>query len=614
MIVIGKHKRSLALAITTALATASFASVADDGTERLIVTGSRMPVDSEQIIAQVAVIDRSDLAAMQAKSIADALAPIAGVDIAQLGGAGQQSSVFTRGTNSNHTLILVDGVRVGSATLGYKELSTIPVQQIERIEVLKGPRAALWGSEALGGVIHIYTRRLDDGQYQLAAQAGSDSYKSLNSAVGIGYQTGSSTIALSYEDSDGFDVRDDGEDDDDGYDNWSAALRGDYAINQAVTLDWVAQLDDGSLDYDSFGVDNRQDYRNHLLMLNTSYDSGALRSDFTVAQSRDSQISFIDYFDFFSGDLVEDKSSFETRRSQVTSVNRYALTSTLTLTGGADWYRDEVKATSDFTVEERDTWAVFGHASYDTGDWLAEAALRYDDVEKVDSEVTYNASFGYRFSSQLTIGLTAGHAFKAPTFNDLYYPESFGFAGNPDLKPETSDSYELLLRSDFASIAVDASLYRTEIDDLIDGYVCDENWNCSPQNVDSATIKGGEVTAITSLLGIDHQLALSYMDATDDGTGSQLNRRPHKTAGYQASVSWQNVDLLFAYDYVGERNDAGERLKAYQTVDLALSYHLSKQWVLRAKADNVFDENYASAVGYNVPGAQYFLTVEFANN
>ncbi|MBW8190266.1 TonB-dependent receptor [Neiella marina] len=605
-----------AAAIAAAMLTTPFAAVADDAglPEHMVVTGSRMPTDVNQLIAQVEVIERADIVAMQAKSIADVLAPIAGVEIAQLGGDGQVTSIYTRGTNTNHTLILVDGIRVGSATLGYKGLSSIPVNQIERIELLKGPRAALWGSDALGGVIHIFTRQLDAGEYDATVEFGSDNYHAATAAVGVGYQGGSSTLAVSYQESDGFDVRDDGETDDDGYDRWSIALRGDYQLNNAVALDWTAQLDDGSADSDSFSENNYQDYRNHLLRLRTKYTAGKFDSELTISQSRDFSEDFYTYYDWLTFEPISDSARFETRRTQLSGLSQYQATDSLTLTVGADAYRDEVDSSNTYTVDERDTWATYGYLVFDQNNWLFEGALRYDDVEDIDSEVTYNASAGYRVTPNLMLGASAGHAFKAPTINDLYYPDTFGSAGNPDLVSETSDSYELLAQGVWPDISVNASIYRTEIDDLIEWQCTADYSSCSPQNINSVTIEGGELIVAGHWLGLHHQIDLTYIDATDDATGRQLDRRAHKTANYQAQYSWRDVSLVLNVMHVGDRREQGTELQAYETIDLAMSYNLAKRWTLAAKADNLLDEDYQNGLGYFTPGAQYFISLEYKNN
>ena len=231
-------------------------TTADDKT--IVITANRIEQNINDTLAAVEVITREDIERIQPESITDLLANIAGFDIAYSGGAGQISSLFTRGSSSDHTLVLIDGIRVGSATLGNKTFSTIPVAQIERIEIVKGPRASLWGSDAIGGVIHIFTRRLENGEYTIQATMGSDEFVSTNFSLGFGTTDIKNTVTLSFAESDGFDVFDnssattpDSEPDNDGYQRISAAIRGDYTLSSATNLDWVFQYDEGESSFDN---------------------------------------------------------------------------------------------------------------------------------------------------------------------------------------------------------------------------------------------------------------------------------------------------------------------------------------------------------------------------
>ncbi|GAA5216803.1 TonB-dependent receptor domain-containing protein [Corallincola platygyrae] len=575
-----------------------------DDIEHIVVTASRVPQQVDHVMAAVEVITRDDIDKLQPQSLADLLSTVAGLDVARQGGAGQQTSLFTRGTSSDHTLILVDGVRTGSATLGNKAIENLPIAQIERIEVIKGPRASLWGSDALGGVINIFTRRLNAGEFQLGVETGTNSFIAGDGQVGIGYAGGTTTLSASAEDSRGFDARKDDETDDDGYDRLSAAIRGDYSINDQLTLDWVAQIDDGANDYDnSFGA-NRTDYKNHLWQLRTHYQRDEWNSVLSVAQSRD-------YNENYGNGIAKgDGDFFETRRDQVSWINQYQVYSAFSVAAGIDYYQEEVSANTDFAEDSRDVTAVFANAQFQDQKWIAEAAIRYDDVENIDSETTYNASLGYHVTDKLLVALNAGHSFKAPTFNDLYYPESFGSQGNPDLTSETADSYELLVRSQYWGVNATASLYRTEVDDLIE-WICDEFWNCTPENVSEVTITGGEVTLGYRALGLGHRATLSYVDAEDKATGSQLIRRARKTGSYQVTYDWQDFEFLAQYEYHGERTDAGQRLDDYHLVNLGVAYFVTDSWTVRAKASNLFDESYENVYGYNTPGDEYYLGVSY---
>ena len=202
--------------ISLAVLAANFAVQADE-LETITVTASRTAQNLDSALASINVISRDDIEAIKPLSTLELLSTVAGLDISQQGGRGQNSSIFMRGTNANHTLVLVDGIRISSATLGTSDLQSIAPSQIERIEIVKGPRAAIWGSDAIGGVIQIFTRKAQG--LSLTASLGSESYKELTATLGFEHGDGSSTISVSREEADGFDVLADVEPDKDGFEH-----------------------------------------------------------------------------------------------------------------------------------------------------------------------------------------------------------------------------------------------------------------------------------------------------------------------------------------------------------------------------------------------------------
>ena len=249
-------KSLIALAIMSTMsavsAQANTNQASADDIEKISVTATRSAMNIDQVLTSQIVITRADIELSQAQSISDLLSTVAGIDIVKSGGKGQGTSVFMRGTNSDHTLVLIDGVRIGSATSGTATFNTISPEMIERIEIVKGPRAALWGSDAIGGVIQIFTRKLQAGEFFAGATLGSDKYQQLKAGIGFSHGDGFTSVNVNKVKSDGFDVKNDGEDDRDGYDFLSVAIRGQQKINTALTLDWLFTNDQGDNEYDSF--------------------------------------------------------------------------------------------------------------------------------------------------------------------------------------------------------------------------------------------------------------------------------------------------------------------------------------------------------------------------
>ena len=404
-------------------------------TEHVIVTASRTQAQAFDALAAVEVITRDDIDAWQPQSISDLLTRFAGITESTQGTKGHQSSLFFRGTNSDHVLILVNGVRVGSATLGAKALSTIPVAMIERVEVVKGPRAALWGSDAIGGVIQIFTRQHQAGEGQVSLTLGHDGYGQAQASVGLGNDQHQYTISAFTERSDGFDVIDPDENnpfavnqpDEDGYDRQSVALVGLSQFSPQFSLEVNGQFDKGNTEIDASFTGDENDHNNYHFLVRGHWDLQAAKVQLGYAKSKDDNED--NAAELFGGGS---NAFFKTTRDQVNLLAQFDFTpSSLTL--GAEWYDEQVSSSTAFSQTKRDAYAVFATARQQVNQWHFEQALRFDEVGDTDSETTYQLSAGYQVTDNLLVALTHGTAFKVPTFNDLFWPDAFGSRGNPDL-------------------------------------------------------------------------------------------------------------------------------------------------------------------------------------
>ena len=605
-----KHKRLFnPSVITLALAAAMSVPAQAAGTadEVIVVTANRTSQSLDQVLSPVHVLDRQDIERIQPKSIADLLEQVVGLDINRQGSGGQQMSVFTRGTDAGHLLVVVDGQRIGSATLGETALAGIPTAQIERIEVVKGPRAALWGSDAIGGVVQIFTRQLAGGEWSLGLETGSKGFAGATAAAGLQHGEGSTTISLHSEKSDGFDVREiatdtspDEQPDEDGYDRLSLAVNGSQSLGQAFTLSWLAKLDKGNSEFDTTFGGDETDIDNSQWQLKGDYQSAGWQHALSLGQAEEQS-------DTYGLTVAKaDASRFKTSRDQLTWLSQYRYSEYLSLAVGADLYREKIDTATAYNKEERDVKAYFGQLSFDKDNFILQSALRYDDIEAIDAETTYNVSAGYRLGGGWLISLNAGEGFKAPSFNDLYYP----WGGNPDLVAETSESLELLVRGAAAGVELTFNLYQTDVENLIDwAEVAKDVWQ--PSNVDSVEIEGAELTLAGDAFGLSHQADISYVDAVDAGDGKRLDRRAKNNFSYRAGYQWQQLDLTLEYQYHGRRMDRGTALKAYELVNLSVGYQLTSQWQLRLKANNLTDKVYETASGFNTPRAEYFLSLNY---
>jgi vitamin B12 transporter len=597
-------KSFLSLAIAGAMSTSFIASANAESDakdiEVLTVTATRSSLNIDDALTSQVVITRADIELANPVSILDLLSSVPSIDVASNGGKGQTGSIFMRGTGSDHTLVLIDGVRVSSATSGGTSFSTISPEMIERIEIVQGPRAALWGSDAIGGVIQIFTRQLSDGEFFAGASFGTDSYKKYKAGVGISHGDGQTTITVSKEESDGYDVTEaDGDDaDDDGYDFTSVAIRGQQKVTDDFSLQWLLTSDSGDNEFD--GYYNGSDIKNHAWLVRANYQSDingiANRTAFSVGQNRDSADSLRD---------GESQGVFETRRNQYSIVNNSELSENLQLNLGVDHYQDDVsKSTTMYDIEERDTTGVFVHTLYTKNAWTYEATLRHDNVEDIESENTYNLGLGYAFNSDSRIVVNHGTGFKAPTFNDLYYP----WGGNDDLVSEFSKSSEIFFETTLEDINISWNFYHSNVDNLIvwDGEKAD--------NIEETEINGLEFALNFDKLGGTHDFNMSYTDAEDKQTKKQLVRRAKEKFNYKFTTSISAADLYVEYQFVGSRLDRGDvELSSYQLVNLGLNYDISDNLSLSSRVTNLLDKEYQTANTYNTQERAFYVGITYQN-
>ena len=590
------------LAMTMSLALTSTFAVAED-IETITVTATRAANLSGVPAVQQLVIDRQQIELAQVQSLPELLSRYAGLDIAQNGGRGQQASVFVRGASSDQTLVLINGLRINSASSGGASWSTISPELIDRIEVIKGPRAAVWGSDAIGGVINLITRQHQPGTVELGTFYGTDNTQSYYAGGGIGHGDGSTSVIVNHESSDGFDVLKSAEPDDDGYDNLNVTVNGQQRVTEQFGLSWLLKAAEQDTDFDSTYL-NSSENKSHELKLASDIDwsvgDTANTTVISVGASRDASLSFGNGRSQENGDL------FETRREQVSLVNTSQLHDSFTLAIGTDIYEEALTSTTAYAETERLVRGYFGHGLYHQGKVSAELALRYDDVENINSERTYNASVGYQFTDAFSVSVLKGTGFKAPTFNDLYFP----WGGNPDLLSETSESEEVVFSYVEGPYTVSVSGYDTTIENLIEWAPDAQNvWQ--PRNIANADIRGVDVEFAYQGFGGQHNFSLGYLDAVDEATNARLDRRAKNQFGYQFTTKVGEFDLLLSYEYKGKRYDRGNALDSYQIVDISLAYAISDTLTAKAKLQNLFDEEYETVFDYNPQGRAVHVGLKY---
>ncbi|WP_305806487.1 TonB-dependent vitamin B12 receptor [Stenotrophomonas sp. YIM B06876] len=610
------HTLSLALA----LALPGVAAAQGPATEldEVSVTATRTAIAVEDSLVPVQVIDRGQIDRSQAGSLLELLRGRAGLDFTNQGGPGKLSSLFLRGTASNQVLVLVDGVRIGAATTGMPALQDLPIDQIDRVEIVRGPRSSLYGSEAIGGVIQIFTRSAGTGlQQNLALTAGSHNLRQASAGFSNRGERGWLSVQGGYQATDGINACNGSsilfqgcyveEPDRDGYRNTSINLRGGHALGDTLTLEGHALNSDSFNEFDgSIFSGNQAKNRQQVLGAKLDWTPGErLRVTTQVARSQDQADGY--YADGGSRDKV---SVFDTRRDTASLQGDFTLAEGQLLSAGADWQRDEVTSDTVFAIDHRDNLGGFVEYQGSFGAHSLQLSVRNDDNEQFGNHATGSLGYGLALGNGLRFTASAGTGFKAPTFNDLYFP----WSSNPALKPERSKSLNLGLAQYADSWNWTFNAYETRIDQLI---ALDNTY--TPYNTAEARIRGAELTGFLSLAGFDLNAQASFTDPRDHtaGTasyGNWLARRARTHGRLDVDRNFGPLRVGMSAFGSGHRFDNAAnsvRLAGYGTLDLRVEYALNEAWKLQAKAANVFDRGYETIAWYNQPGREYQLSVRY---
>ncbi|MBO9664313.1 TonB-dependent receptor [Dokdonella sp.] len=575
------------------------------------VTASRVAETVDSTLADVSVITREDIDASVARDAIDLLRLQAGVDLYRTGGAGQQTSLFLRGTNSNQVLVLIDGVRVSSQNTGAFAFEQLPLDTVERIEIVRGPRASYWGSDAIGGVIQIFTRKLDGPRVAL----GYGSYRDADGSAGFGHWDGANgySVQVGARHVGGFSVTNrricNGPDDpycifnpdDDGYRNTNFAGRAAHQFGSQV-LSASLYRSQGQTQFD-------QGYSDVI------EQSGGINLEGALGENWNHRLAF--------GNSREDLDTpafttlYHTRRNSLLWQNEFRLGEQQRLIAGIDFVREKGETIDTFSHtrtygRERDNRAVFAGWRGDFGALDSELSLRRDDNDDFGGATTGSLALGWRFSPLLRVYANVGRGFRAPTMNELYHPGYGGwFAGNPDLDAERSRSTELGVEfTPDANQRIKANLYTTRVKDLI-SFTGPQS---RAENIAKADIDGAEIEYQLKLDAWSLRANYTWMDARNGDTDQQLLRRPKQkfTGVVERSFGerWRaGAELVYA----GRRHDTfgGNTidLSSYAIVNLRAGLTLNRDWSLAARVENLTDRDYELVRGYNTAGRSGFLEV-----
>ena len=592
--------------------------VANDGSLELTITANRRLQNINQSLAATSIINSETIEQSQATNITEVLRLVPGLTIQNSGGAGKATSIHLRGTNSSHVLVLIDGIKVGSATLGSVAFQDIPLENIERIEVVRGPRSALYGSEAIGGVIQIFTKKGEMGFHpQISVSAGSHQLKkldvTLSGAVKAGTGKGWYNLNAGSEKTNGFDSRylkfgqADTETDKDGYRREHLSLSFGHNFANGIAPSINLQQTKGRNEFDGSGNDH-SDYKRQVISGKLQAPLGSkTKVLLQVGQSKDES-------DSSSSGFV---STFNTKRNMATLQFDRRLSTSGALIGGVDWQKDKIDTSTAYSKTSRKNTGIFASYQNSFNKLDIEASARQDDNEQFGNKTTGSFAVGYRLNNGIRLSTSYGTAFKAPTFNDLYYPDGQYSVGNPNIKAESSKNLEFGIQGGLASGSWELNLFQNKVDNLIN-WAPRNDGKWTPSNTDKAKIEGLEANYKTSLNKWNINTSLALLSAKNDkgkNKGKYLRYRPKQTLNLDINRQfgrWNIGSTLHAESKRYSKQDNSESLGGFSTLDLRTEYAIGKNWSIAAKVANVFDKKYETNKGYNQDGINGMLTIKYA--
>lgn len=598
------NKSYLSLAMLSALSYCSLTyaeSVPVD--ETMVITANRFEQPVATVLAPMSIVTKDDIAQLQVTNALDVLKSLPGVEIVQQGGKAQVSSIFLRGTSSRHTLVLLDGVKINSSTVGGASLGLIPAFAIEQIEVVRGPRAAVYGSDAIGGVIHIKTIAAKPRtEHNLHAGYGNNDHSLFAwRSMGEINQATRASFVVANEKSNGYRINELApEQDTHGFRSQTLFGHVRHDINQ----EWFAQ-------FNGYQLTSDVDYANQFTGIKNESNvdfysiSGSLNlktenyfSQLMLSRSDDKS---------WDGDASGSsaRTALSSNRQSISWLNRWQVIPALGLSTGVDYEREKANRgganSSNYIETDKDNKAAYITAQVIYDGLSAEASLRHDDHNTFGNHTTWNVGLGISVSQYLEVIASSGTGFKAPTFNDLYWPDS----GNKDLKPETSKSVEVGLRGYLPFMQWEISAYRNDIDDMIAWAPAGVGGAWIPSNINNARIKGLEVEALFETGPLTHRLVAEWKDPRDKADNSLLIRNARENFSWRTSYSINQLNLSLSASYVGDRKDStGNTMDAYTLLDIGAEFHLTNQLILGARVGNVFDKEYHTS---HSSGGKYYL-------
>ncbi|MEN9658661.1 MAG: hypothetical protein RL571_2126 [Pseudomonadota bacterium] len=594
----------------------------------VVTTAARLPQAAKEVIGDVTVIDQKAIETAGAISLPELLARQPGVQITSNGGAGKSSSIFIRGNNANHTLVLIDGVRFGSATLGTAALQHLPLAQVDRIEILRGPAASMYGSDAIGGVIQILTKQGQKGFHpSVEIGYGSNNTVDANAGISGGNEDTRYNLSVAHFKTDGINLSSNPKSssfnaDKDGYENNSVALSVRHKINEENELGASLLQAWGKNQYDSSvsdandrplaqSYDYREESKNGSANIWTKNQfmpnwSSQLKFGYSVDDSKNiTPKAFNDYTD--------KTSKIQTTQTQWSWINDFD-TRAGTFQLGAETLEQKVSADQKYDQDQRRINSVQAGYLGRFNIFSMQLNARSDDNSLLGRKNTGSAAFALELAEAWQVGTSFGTAFKAPTFNDLYSPNS----GNPNLLPEESINKEIFVRFNGKELSSSLTVYKNRVSNLIQWAQPAPSAHWIPSNVAQAEMQGVTLATDWKANGILAGFSYDYLNGSDESNGAnqgnELARRAKYSGQVYAGITLDAWTLRAEVQAQSKRfDDAANKkeLAGYALTNLSANWQINSEWSMQARVNNVFDTEYELAKDYATQGRNAMLNLRW---
>jgi vitamin B12 transporter len=579
--------------------------------EQVVVTATRTPTRVSDAVAEVTVLERDDLERATGRTLAEVLARQPGLQVSSNGGLGKTSGVFIRGLEARHTMLLVDGVRLGSATVGTPSFDNLPLPAIDRIEIVRGPLSSVYGSEAVGGVVQVFTRRGEPGLVPNAfATLGTNRSMQVGGGLAFGQGALDGAVQVVHTGTRGFSATNPNarfgvhNPDLDGFRQTAGSLRLGWQLSQDWRIEGMALESEGETQYDDGpGADSRAKLRNAVQSLSvTGRVTDRWRTRLAYGRSTDV------YDTLSSASAFTPLGATRTEQTQLGWENTFA-TPLGRLLALAERIEQRVSRPGQpYSVGDRTIDAIGLGLAGESGRHAWQGGMRHDDNSQFGGQTTGSLGYGFALTPALRAGASYGTSFVAPSFNQLYFP---GF-GNPTLQPEEGRHAELSLRWTTGT----QTLRGAWVDNRIRSYIPS---GPLPVNVPNARIDGLVVSWEGRWSGLVAAASFEHLDPRDTTEGPNQGRQLVRRAkdALRIGADWS----LGEYSFGGTLSAFSERFEdtantlrmgGFTTLDLRADWRYDRAWILGLRFNNLAGKVYETAYGFNQPGREMFITLRWA--